>query len=145
HSGYLLGAGDVPTDGAVSLRFRIYVNAGDAGAAWDSGAGGCAVTARAGYYAVVLGADCGGALTTAELPAGATRWLEVQVGTTALAPRVALVAAAGASEAVNALGLEGHAAAYFAKTTDLAGLVHASGTPTANGALVMDATAAGAA
>src|SRR5262245_16321916 len=65
HNGYLLDSSDVPVTDTLQMTFKVFP--ADAGttqpAVWNSGAA-CPVPVSHGYYAVVLGGECGTALTS---------------------------------------------------------------------------------
>lgn len=110
HAGYLVDSSDQPVAGNVDMTFALFDAASAGTRVWTSDPGGsspCAVAVAGGDYAVELGGGCGSGLTSAVLPAGATRWLEVTVGGIALAPRVTIGAAPTAAVASTALEAQG--------------------------------------
>lgn len=117
HSGYLLDAADQPVSGTLGMRFRLYDAASGGALLWTGDAAGtpCNVAVARGYYAVVLGQECGSAIAEDLLPAGATRWLEVVIGGVALSPRQHLVPVS----ATDSTRLGGEPASAFVRHADL--------------------------
>lgn len=114
HSGYLLGADDQPLSESVSMRFRLHSRPdaqtpGDA-LVWESSA--CSVAVEDGYYAVVLGETCQGAvaLDDSHVPPDAVRWLEVTLGGVPMQPRLSLAPLPNATLAARSLDTQALAA-----------------------------------
>lgn len=108
HSGFVLGADDTPVSGPLPMRFRLTTAAAPSEAGdqtvWRSDV--CTVTLTEGYYAVLLGHECNAAadpLDRAHLPVDSRRWLEIEIGDVAMAPRLSLSSVPLATTALRAL------------------------------------------
>lgn len=122
HQGHLLDATDRPIDAASQpFTFRLFAlgaTVPDETPIWSSGE--CATPVRGGFYAVTLGGDCGTALLASYLPPSTTRYLEVVVNGSVLAPRLRIGTVPTAAHAANADALGGvPAAGYWAKSEDV--------------------------
>lgn len=121
HSGYLLDASDQPQSANVGMKFRVFDALSGGTLQWE---GVCAsVQVRNGYYAVLLGGSaCVGStantpdpvLETSDLPAGAARFLEVEVAGITLSPRLVAATVPTAAQAKDSDALGGHPASDFA-------------------------------
>lgn len=134
HAGYLLDADDAPVEGTLGLHFRLLDAETGGTEAWSSGPTACPVTLRAGYFAVALGRECGGAIPSSALPPNALRWLETTIGSVSLAPRLAITAVPAASRALladDASRFGGQLPAYYRDAGNLTGTAPASVLPLA--------------
>lgn len=108
HQGRLLDGNDNPvSDAGLAMKFEVFAEKlADTGQTplWS---GSCPVTVTHGLYAVTLGADCGTNLTSAALPFGQARYLQVSVGTLELQPRLRLGIVPAAALAGDALAVGG--------------------------------------
>lgn len=122
HAGYLLGAGDVPVSGVVTMTFAISDSPTSSGET-ELWSGTCPVTVASGYYSVLLGpGGCGGALPVSVTATTLPRYLAIDVGSVELSPRQLLAAVTRATSADVATTLAAPALALLVSRSDLGSL-----------------------
>jgi hypothetical protein len=108
HQGYLIDENDAPvTNASQAITFSIWDDPDstlETHRVW--GPEDCTVDVKLGFYTTALGGgtgagNCGGSLTTAALPLGQLRYLEVSVGAQRMTPRMRIGAAPTAALAAD--------------------------------------------
>jgi hypothetical protein len=136
HAGTLLGEGDVPVAGAVSLTFRIYAAETAHEGEVDLWHATYEVQAFNGVYSVEMGRTGADPLAPELFPGNAPRYLAIAVGGgTEMSPRLKI---GMAPLAMNAMRLGGRPAADFAIASEVTAAIAAI-TPQAIGAEPADA------